>query len=218
MNLLHTVHVPAGEGLFPTLFLLHGWGASAHDLFGLAPVLDGGRVLVLCPQGPVEVPIGPGMTGYGWFPLEPGQPPDPDAFREGAARLREFVDHARKAYPVDPDRVVVGGFSQGGVMTYDLVLRQPERFSGLAALSTWMPPPLVEDIPNDPRHEEFPVLVIHGTEDQMVDVERARTTRELLRPLGVRLQYREFPMGHEIRPEALKVVVEWLGKRFGGAE
>lgn len=218
MNLLHTVHVPAGEGPFPTLILLHGWGASAHDLFGLAPVLDGGRVLVLCPQGPVEVPVGPGMTGYGWFPLEPGQPPDPDAFHEGAARLREFVDHAREAYPVDPDRVVVGGFSQGGVMTYDLVLRQPERFSGLAALSTWLPQALLEDIPANPRHEEFPALVIHGTEDQMVDVERARTTRELLRPLGLRLQYREFPMGHEIRPEALKVVVEWLGKRFGGAE
>lgn len=214
MNLLHTVHVPAGEGPFPTLFLLHGWGASAHDLFGLAPLLDEGRVLVICPQGPVEVPVGPGMTGYGWFPLEPGQPPDPDAFRKGAGRLQEFVDRAREAYPVDPERVVVGGFSQGGVMAYDLGLRQPERFAGLMALSSWLAPSLAEDIPQAPAHEGFPVLVIHGTEDQMVDVERAQASRELLRPLGVRIQYREFSMGHEIQPEALKLVVDWLGKRM----
>lgn len=214
MSLLHTVHVPAGEGPFPTLFLLHGWGASAHDLFGLAPVLDEGRVLVICPQGPVEVPIGPGMTGYGWFPLVPGEPPDRDAFLEGSAKVRDFVDHAMDAYPIDPERVVGGGFSQGGVMAYDLVLRQPERFAGLAALSTWLAPSLAEDIPQSPHHEEFPVLVIHGTDDQMVDVERAQASRELLRPLGVRLQYREFPMGHEIQPDALKLLVDWLGKRF----
>lgn len=214
MRLLHTVHVPPGEGPFPTLFLLHGWGASAHDLFGLAPLIEEGQALVICPQGPVEVPVGPGMTGYGWFPLVPGQPPDPDAFREGAGHLRDFVNRAREAYPVDPERVAVGGFSQGGVMGFDLVLRQPERYAGLAALSTWLPAPLAEDLSASPYHEELPVLVIHGTQDQMVDVERARESRERLRPLGVRIQYRELPMGHEIRPEALKVLVEWVGQRF----
>jgi predicted esterase len=42
MELLYTAHVPAGDGPFPTIFLLHGWGASAHDLIGLAPILHGG--------------------------------------------------------------------------------------------------------------------------------------------------------------------------------
>ena len=55
MELLYTAHVPAGDGPLPTILLLHGWGASAHDLIGLAPILHGGRALVLCPQGPVAL-------------------------------------------------------------------------------------------------------------------------------------------------------------------
>ena len=74
MNLMHAAHVPAGDGPFPTILALHGWGASAHDLLGLAPYLHGGEALVLCPQGPVAVPIGPGINGWGWFPLTGGGP------------------------------------------------------------------------------------------------------------------------------------------------
>ena len=212
-ELLYTAHVPGGEGPFPTLFLLHGWGASAHDLLRLAPLLHGGRALVLCPQGPVVVPIGGGERGYGWFPLVPGLPPDVEAFRHGAGMLRRFVEHARDRYPVDPRAVVVGGFSQGGTMAYDLALRDPARFSGLIALSSWLPALLIDDLPRLPEHEQLPALVIHGTADPMIDVERARESREGLRGLGVGITYRELDMGHEIRPEALRVILRWLEER-----
>jgi len=212
-ELLYTAHVPDGEGPFPTLFLLHGWGASAHDLLGLAPLLHGGRALVLCPQGRVVVPIGGGERGYGWFPLTPGLPPDIEAFRHGAGMLRRFVEQARERYPVDPRAVVVAGFSQGGTMAYDLALRDPARFSGLIALSSWLPAPLLDDLPRLPEHEQLPVLVIHGTADPMVDVERARESREGLRRLGVGITYRELDMGHEIRPEALRIILRWLEER-----
>ena len=212
-ELLYAAHVPGGEGPFPTLLLLHGWGASAHDLLGLAPLLHGGRALVLCPQGPVEVPIGGGQKGYGWFPLNPGAPPDIDEFRRGAALLRRFLEQASARYPVDPRATVVGGFSQGGTMAYDLALRDPARFSGLVALSTWLPGLLVDDLPRLPEQEGLPVLVMHGTADPMIDVERARESREALRGFGVGITYREFDMGHEIRPEALRVVVRWLEDR-----
>ena len=75
MDLLYTAHVPAGDGPFPTVLALHGWGASAHDLLGLAPLLHGGEALVLCPQGPVSFEIQQGYRGYGWFPLASGNPP-----------------------------------------------------------------------------------------------------------------------------------------------
>jgi phospholipase/carboxylesterase len=211
-ELLYAAHVPGGEGPFPPLIRLHGWGASAHDLLGLAPLLFEGRALVLCPQGPVVVPIG-GDNGYGWFPLKPGLPPDVEEFRHGAALLRRFVEQARDRYPIDPGAVVVGGFSQGGTMAYDLALRDPARYSGVIALSTWLPAPLVEDLPRLPEQAELPVLVIHGTADKMVDVERARESREALRQFGVGITYREFEMGHEIRPDALRVVLRWLPER-----
>jgi phospholipase/carboxylesterase len=211
--LLYTAHVPAGEGPFPAVIALHGWGASAHDLLGLAPVLGQGELIVLCPQGPLAFPVGGGRFGYGWFPLVPGQPPDVEAFRWGAEALRGFVDLAVERYPIDPERLVVAGFSQGGLMAYELGLRQPERFSGIAALSSWLPEILAQDLPRKPEHEGLPVLIVHGTSDDRITIEQARESRELVRPYGVNLLYREFDMGHEIRPDALRLVDRWLGER-----
>jgi phospholipase/carboxylesterase len=94
-----------------------------------------------------------------------------------------------------------------------LALREPSRFAGLAALSSWFPPPLVELLPKLPEHEGFPVLVIHGTRDDRIDVEQARQSRESLRPFGVGITYREFDMGHEIRPDALRVFLQWLDEK-----
>lgn len=213
MSLLYTAHVPEGDGPFPAMIALHGWGASAHDLLGLAPMLHEGKALMLCPQGSVGFPVGGSMMGYGWFPLVPGQPPDVDAFRRAAAALNGFVDMALERYPIDPRKVVVAGFSQGGMMAYELALRNPSRFAGLAALSSWFPQPLVEDLPKLPEQEEFPVLVIHGTQDTMIDVERAREARESLRGFGVGITYREFDMAHEIRPDALRVILRWLEEK-----
>lgn len=216
MDLLYTAHVPAGDGPFPTIIALHGWGASAHDLLGLAPAFFGGQALVLCPQGPVAVPFGGGQYGYGWFPLEPSLKLDPEEFRRGAGLLRSFLDQAERVFPIDPRRTIVLGFSQGGVMAYDLALRDPARFAGLVALSSWLPPALAETLEPKPEHQGLPALVLHGTQDTLLAVERGRESRELLRPFGVALTYREFEMAHEIRPEALRVVQRWLEEKAKG--
>lgn len=213
MNLLYTAHIPAGDGPFPAIIALHGWGASAHDLLGLAPALFDGKAIMLCPQGQVAVPFGGGQYGYGWFQLHVGQPPDVEAFERAVEALRSFLDTALARYPIDPERVVVAGYSQGGMMGYALALREPERFAGLAALSSWLAPELVERLPRLPGQEGFPVLVIHGTRDGQIDVEKARQSRESLRPYGVAITYREFEMGHEIRPEALQVFLRWLAEK-----
>lgn len=213
MSLLYTAHVPAGDGPFPTVLALHGWGANAHDLLGLAPVLHGGNALVLCPQGPVSFPVGGGAYGYGWFPLVPGLAPEPGAFRRGVDALWEFLDGAEKRYPIDPHRLVVAGFSQGGAMAYALALEQPGRFSGAAALSSWFPAALAEQMPQQPGHADLPVLILHGTRDTMLEIHKARESRDNLRAYGVALTYREFEMGHEISREALRVFTGWLDDR-----
>ena len=213
MSLLHTAHVPAGDGPFPTVLAIHGWGASAHDLLGLAPLLHGGRALVLCPEGEVEVPIGGGMVGHGWFPLTLNAPPDLPAFRRGADALRAFLDAALERYPIDPKRLVALGFSQGGALAYDLVLSDPARFAGLAALSSWFPRQVAAEIEKKPEHEGLPVLITHGTRDQLLGVERARESREAVRPYGVALTYRELEMGHEINAEALRLLLRWLDEK-----
>ena len=210
MQLLYTAHVPAGDGPFPTIVALHGWGASAHDLFGLAPHLHGGRALVICPQGPVEVPVGPGMSGYGWFPISMGAPPDPAAFRAAADQLAEFLAAAERRYPVDPRRTLVMGFSQGGVMAYDLVLREPTHFAGLVGMSTWLPNDLANGIEVRDELAQLPVMVTHGTRDLMIDVERARESRDRRVQMGVSPVYREYEIEHGISPDALRDIAVWI--------
>ena len=212
MDLVHAVFEPAGNGPHPTVIALHGFGANAMDLLALAPYLADGQFLVLCPQGAVEVPLGP-MIGYGWFPLTMGAPPDPAAFAAGVDVARSFVDAAVRRYPVDPNKLIVLGFSQGGVIAYALALAQPERFAGLVALSSWLPAPLVETLP--PREwQRLPAFVQHGTHDDLIDVARGRESVEHLRRLQVPVTYREYEMGHEINADSLAALSDWLQEKI----
>lgn len=213
MKLVHAAYEPQGSGPHPTVVALHGWGANSLDLLGLAPHLCGGRFLVLCPQGTVGVPIGPAATGWGWFPLTLGQPPDPGAFARAVEHVREFLREARARYPVDGRKLVLLGFSQGGVVAYALALSEPESFSGLVALSSWLPGPLVEHLPARDRSQLL-TLVQHGTGDDLIGVSRGRESLERLRELRVPVTYREYDMGHEISARSLRDLSEWLEEKI----
>jgi phospholipase/carboxylesterase len=213
MELLYTAHIPAGDGPFPAVVVLHGWGDTAHGLIGFAPILDGGRSIVLCPQGPVAFDTGGGVPGYGWFPMAAGRSPDPAEIQQGLAALQAFLEQALAEYPINRRKVVVLGFSQGGVMAYALALRAPGSYAGLVALSSWLPTAMAETISANPALESLPALVIHGTQDTMISVERARESRDALAQLGVPTRYREYEMGHEINQEALRQLVSWLDEK-----
>jgi phospholipase/carboxylesterase len=210
MELLHTAYVPPGDGPFPTILALHGWGASAQDLIGLAPYLHGGEALVVCPEGPVAFEIQPGFHGHGWFPIRNERGLDPAEFAAGSALVRRFLDDVLRTYPVNRRKLVVLGFSQGGVMAYDLALRDPERFAGLVALSSWLPRELALEIPRKPELSQLPVFVAHGSKDPMLPAAMGQASRDALVELGVPATYREYDMGHEVRPELLRDLVDWL--------
>ena len=210
MDLVHTLYEPPGDGPHPTLLVLHGWGANALDLLGLAPHLAAGRFLVLCPQGPVQTPLGPGVVGYGWYPLIPGTPPKPQELWTARQRILNFLDAAAERYPIDAKKLAVVGFSQGGVMAYTLALGAPERFAALAALSTWCPPDAVENVADPDTLRYLPALIQHGSRDELVTVDRARESVETLRALRLPLTYREYDIGHEINHRSLADLSEWL--------
>lgn len=214
MELLHTAQVPAGDGPFPTVVLLHGFGASAHDLFGLAPILHGGQALVLCPQGPIALVMQDVVAGFAWFPIGEGTPPDPVAYRRAVGMVGDWLDQALERYPIDRRKLVLGGFSQGGVLAYDLALRDPERYAGVLAMSAWLPEEVADDAVaggGKAGLDTLPILVTHGTADPMIKVERAQESIERLRGLGAQPTYREYEgLEHGIGQETLRDIVTWL--------
>ena len=166
---------------------------------------------MLCPQGPVVLQTGPGMLGYGWFPLSRAVRPIPTAVSMAQGLVEIFIDDACERYPVDRSKLVLAGFSQGGFLAYEIALADPARFAGPAgALVVAARRELAEQIAPQPAHAALPALVIHGTKDPMVPIERAYASRDALLRLKVPTVFREYEMGHEIRPEALREIVDWL--------
>lgn len=215
MDLAHTLYEPAGSGPHPTVVALHGWGASAHDLIGVAPLLASGRVQMICPQGGLTVPL-ESASGFGWFPLTgTGQLFDAAAIARAGERVREFLARAEERYAIDPLKLVLAGFSQGGVLAYLVALSNPERFAGLAALSSWLPPPLASALAENEARRRLPTLVQHGSQDEIIAVARARQSVESLRALDVPVLYREYPMGHEISAVSLADLSTWLVETVG---
>jgi phospholipase/carboxylesterase len=210
MELIHALYEPAGKGPHPTILTLHGRGANALDLLGLAPYLGSGRFLVICPQGPLETPIGAEATGYAWYPMSKGGSPDVEEILTSRQKLQQFLDGCSARYPIDAQKLAVLGFSQGGVMAYSLALANPEHFAALVALSSWLPPELLGKLSLGDSARSLPTLIQHGTEDSMIEVERARHSVEIVRQAGLPLTYREYQMGHEIRPKSLSDLSAWL--------
>ncbi len=207
--LTHVVAHPGGSEPLPTVIALHGHGAHGQDLIGLAPHLAGGRALWVCPQA--EFAVEPGFYGFTWFQRDPSTGQRAAAEPERTLEVvRAFVDEAYRRYPIDPARVVLLGFSQGGSLAYRLALADPRRFVGLAALSTSLAADQAEALTPAEGRSELPVLVQHGLEDPMISVERARESRDRLLTLGVTPEYREYPMGHAIGQDSAADLSRWL--------
>jgi phospholipase/carboxylesterase len=183
---------PAGEPE-GALVLLHGRGADEHDLYPLLDVLDPERRLLgVTPGGPLHLPPG----GRHWYALGGIPTPDPETFLSTAPRLAALLD----ALPVPFERVVLGGFSQGTVMTWAMTLG-PERPrpAGVLALSGFLP--RVPGYPLDPgRLAGVPVAVAHGTLDPVIPARFGAEAAETLAAAGVDVVRLESAVPHMVDP------------------
>ena len=195
---------------YPMIVLLHGYGANMHDLAGLCPAIDPEGYLYACPNAPLTFQIRPGYEGFGWMPPMPpmGTGTIEDA-RRAVETLDPFFDEVMEQYHVPKGRVILGGFSQGGGMTYRCGLKRPEVFAGLAALSSTMPDK--DDLKAQlPAQRTQPIFISHGTHDQLAPVERAQEARDFLQSEGYSPSYKEYPIRHEITQEVLDDLVLWI--------
>ena len=208
----HLVRPAAGDPQ-GALVLHHGRGADARDLYPLIDILDPERRLVgLCPQGPLALPPG----GAHWYVVRRVGFPDPETFWPTFGRLSEWFDSINDSFGVDVGRTLVGGFSQGAVMTYALSLTKARpQPAGLLCFSGFVPK--VEGLEIDLEGRQgLPVAIGHGTQDPIIGVEFGREAKQLLEGAGCDVLYRETPMGHSIDPSFLKALVPWVGKLVDG--
>jgi phospholipase/carboxylesterase len=188
------------------LVLWHGRGADEHDLFPLLDALDPERRLVAAtPRGPLSLPPG----GAHWYVLGGIGTPEPRTFHASFRAAAEWLEGFLDEHGVGYDRLVLGGFSQGGVMAYALGLGAGRpRPAALVALSSFIP--RVEGFELDLSPPLPPVAIGHGTLDNVIGVEWGRRARALLEEAGAEVLYRESPMFHQIDPAFLQEVSTWL--------
>lgn len=197
----------SGEG-DALLVLHHGRGADEHDLLPLADALDPEhRMHVVTPRAPLTVP---GWPGNHWYVVPRVGYPDPQSFRASFALLSDFHDELWRRTGLGPERTVLGGFSMGTVMSYALALdgRRPAP-AGILAFSGFVPTvegwqPQLDD------RTAGRAFIAHGSEDQVIDVEFARSARRLLGDAGIEVDYREFAGGHQIDPADIPAARSWL--------
>ena len=187
-----------------TLVLLHGRGADENDLFGLFDVLDPERLLRgVTVGGPLALPPG----GRHWYVVPRVGFPDPATFTDTMELLTRTLD---EEVGVDWATTVVGGFSQGTVMSYALGLGTGRpRPAGILAQSGFIP--TVDGwAPDLAGRPDLPVMITHGTQDPVISVDFARQARALLEAGGLPVTYKETPMPHTIDPRVLGDVQRWL--------
>ena len=204
---------------------LHGLGADGHDFEAVVPMLDlQGQAAqpyalrFVFPNAPVRaVTINGGAEMRAWYDIDPRQgmlsgTGDIDA---SATQIEALIAH-ELARGIPSERIVLAGFSQGGVIAMHTALRHPEPLAGVMALSTYL---------HDHEHVaerlsfanvDLPILMCHGRFDPMIPITRAITARETLLALNYKVEWHEYEMGHQVCQTELDDISAWLRARFAG--
>lgn len=202
---LQFINIPPATREKPAglIILLHGWGANCQDLASLIPLLQLQNYQFLCPDAPFPHPYMPG--GKMWYNLELE---DVEGLAKSQKLLKNWLVSLEDITNIPLSRTILSGFSQGGAMTLDVGLSLP--LAGLVSMSGYLhsKPQLLEN-------HQLPILIMHGRQDPIVSLSAAHQAKSSLTNLGLSVQYQEFDMGHEIRPEQISLMRDFISKAIG---
>ena len=197
---LKFISVPPENGGMPAgvIVCLHGSGAKSQALVSLARSLNLPDFLFLFPDAPFPDPSVPG--GKIWYDLKSSTH---KGLGESRQRLVDWLKSLETITNLPLESTILSGFSQGGAMTLDVGLTLP--LAGLICMSGYL-----HRTPQDIEPPLPSVLIVHGRQDTVVPLSAAHRLRDYLLSLGAPMQYKEFDMGHEIRPEVLGVIRDFI--------
>lgn len=214
----HVVLEP-GNGATPNgcVIWLHGLGADGHDFVPIVEQLHltgALRVRFVFPHAPVRpVTLNAGLPARAWYDvsgLTESASEDEAGIRESARRIEGYVRDAQET-GIQADRIVLAGFSQGGAIALYTALNHPQPLAGVLALSTYMP--LRAALGEASEHgRALPILMCHGLHDPVVTLASAERSRDLLRARGYRVEWRVYPMQHQVCPQEIADISHWLNR------
>eukprot|EP00967_Tisochrysis_lutea_P055504 scaffold69791_cov30-Tisochrysis_lutea.AAC.3 len=217
---------PAAEHIASVVFL-HGLGDTGDGWASLMPELDRllppactGRVRWVLPHAPQRpIALNQGMHMPGWFDvvqLAPDAQEDTVGLEAAAARVASCVEREVEA-GTPRNKVIVGGFSQGGAVALHVALRSPEPLAGCISLCSWLP--LRESYPAalGGGAAQIPFLIAHGDADMVVPYSWSQLGHQKLRDCGLNVRMiRAIGVGHGVDASVLREVGRFLGGQLGG--
>lgn len=198
---------------------LHGLGADRYDFMPVAEALQQSLLSTrfLLPQAPTRaVTVNGGYEMPSWYDIKamsPARAIDRDQLEGSAQRILALIEGQRDS-GIDPARIFLAGFSQGGaVVLHTAFLRWEGPLGGVLALSTYAPT-FSDDMTLSASQQRIPAYCLHGQHDEVVQNAMGRTAYEHLKAQGVTVTWQEYPMGHEVLPQEIADIGVWLGDRL----
>lgn len=214
-----------GGGNGPVVILLHGFGAPGNDLVPLADVMElpaGTRWLF--PEGPLSLSMGFGDSRAWWMidmariqaDRAAGRVRDlsneiPKGLTLARERMLVFLKEVEQKFGAEPRKTVLGGFSQGAMLSCDAVLHRDRPYAGLVQLSGNL---LAQPVwsPLMSKRKGLPVFQSHGTQDEILPYVGGERLRDALSKSGLAVEWHSFRGGHEIPELVLRRLSTFLTK------
>jgi len=210
-GLIHTVQMPpeaSGADPVPAVVMVHGWGGDESVMWIFKQTLPPG-LAIITPRAPLA--LDEAESGFIWYRRDEAGQPDPETKAAGLAKFEHFITSLPDLYPIDPSRLLLIGFSQGGAMCNALALTRPELIIGVASLGGFIPEGLT---PVDSLHQ-LPVFIAHGSRDETVPLRAAHKARQTYTALEADLTYGEYEVGHKMNSQGMRDLKAWVRKVIG---
>ena len=186
------------------IFLLHGFGANMRDLVDIAPMINKKDFIYIFPNAPFEINSGFNQKAYAWFDFD-----NLNEIKESEKILENTIEESLGLFNIDKDKIYLGGFSQGGMMTMHADIIHQNLFSGLLILSSTIISQidLNIDLSINPR-----VFLAHGVNDSIISINQGQETHRKLISKGLNVEYHEYEMGHQIIEKEIIDIKSWLSE------
>lgn len=215
LSLAYVVREPLKQrknGTYPLLLMLHGIGSNENDLFSFVNEINDQYLVVS-----VRAPNSLGYGGYSWFDMDfSGNEIDYDFSEVQSSKsiLLQFIKELEVIWPISRQEIMLMGFSQGAVLSYNLALNNPGRIAAVVAMSGYIPEEQFKTFTYEKALKNLNFFVTHGTEDDIIPIDLARKSVAFLEKHDLHVLYKEYTMGHAIAPPCLSDVINWVNKYF----